>query len=41
MPKDECIGLLGRIFGHKYIKHDIYSTHVWHRCWRCGKAAGS
>lgn len=37
---NNCAGLFGWLFGHKYIKQTLDHTYRWDHCWRCGKRAG-
>lgn len=37
-----CVGWLGKIFGHKFVKSDFWSGITFHEdnCFRCGMPQG-
>lgn len=37
---NQCAGIFGWLFGHKYVKSTLTATHTWNHCWRCGRVAG-
>lgn len=35
-----CLGVWGRLFGHKFVKTTIYSEYESGYCFRCGMPRG-